>query len=70
MFDHIGVFHVLSVFALTLGLYQARRLLHERPGLVSADGQRFIIADTRASTLPPSLTIVFNWPELLKQSSK
>jgi dipeptidyl aminopeptidase/acylaminoacyl peptidase len=37
---------------------------------VSPDGERFIINDARRSLAQPSLTIVFNWPELLKQSAK
>ena len=32
---------------------------------VSADGQRFVINSAVSSTAPPSLTIVFNWPQLL-----
>ena len=32
---------------------------------VSADGQRFVINSAVSWTAPPSLTIVFNWPQLL-----
>ena len=35
------------------------------PDDVSADGQRCVINIAVSSTAPPSLTIVFNWPQLL-----
>jgi Tol biopolymer transport system component len=40
-----------------------------RPGVydVTADGQRFIVAAPVPSRLPPSLTVLTNWPQLLAQ---
>jgi hypothetical protein len=37
VFDHIGVFHIVTVIALTLGLYQARRLRRDHESGVSED---------------------------------
>ena len=43
------------------------------PGIpfdVSADGQRFVINSLLSATSAASMTVVFNWPQLLKRDSK
>lgn len=47
MFDDIGVFHVLTVIALTVALYQARRLLNQRAIPVPEDRAQRVIDPTQ-----------------------
>lgn len=37
------------------------------PYVVSADGKRFLINSTIPSTDPPSLSVIFNWPALIRR---
>ena len=46
MFDHIGVFHIVTVIALTLGLYQARRLRNDHETAVSEDRRQRVSGTT------------------------
>ena len=42
-----------------------------RPGApfdVSADGERFVINTRLTSSAPPSLTVVFNWPQIARKN--
>ena len=40
---------------------------HRFPYAVSADGQRFVIYVNDKNAPPPSITVIVNWPALLKQ---
>ena len=62
----VGEEHAALAVAAAVPLFQTSvAVAPGRPYDVSADGERFVISSTVASSGAPSLTIVFNWPQLI-----
>jgi Tol biopolymer transport system component len=52
----------------TTALFQTDAVVGPAPPfVVSADGERFLINSTIPSRTPPTLSLVFNWPSLIKK---